>query len=232
MLYVFAGADVVKTRTSAHEFVAAVAEAGALVRMVTSDQYEQGVIASISQSTSLFGGKELTVFDTFSERPEAFAELVEYAEVLASSPQDVVVIEGKLAAEYAKAFKQYAEKYIESTAAEKDFFNPFSMADALAKKDKKSLWVLLMRAQAAGLSAEEIIGTLFWQLKSMQLARITTSAAEAGMKDFPYNKAKSALKLYPNDTLERTTEALVNLYHEGHLGRDIDLALEQWVLTL
>jgi hypothetical protein len=82
-----------------------------------------------------------------------------------------------------------------------------------------------------GLSAEEIIGTLWWQLKTLRLAMLTKSAEEAGVKDFPYNKAKRALKNFKDGEIETLSLRLLNLYHDGHAGKcDIDLALEEWVL--
>lgn len=232
MLYVFSGGDVIETRKQAHECIAQCEAEGKTVRAVLPETYEQGVVSSVSQSASLFGGTECVVFDTLGDNVEAFAELVEHVEILKESPHTVVVIEGKLSADDAKTFKQHAETFVETKAKAVEFFNAFSMADALAKKDKKMLWVLLMRAQNAGLSPEEIAGTLFWQLKSIRLSKVTKSASEADMKDFPYNKAKSAGKNFTAEELERLSEELITLYHEGHLGTDMSLSLEKWVLKI
>ena len=121
----------------------------------------------------------------------------------------------------------------EYKAAAAERFNAFGMADSLSRKDKKTLWLQLQDAKQANLSAEEIIGTLWWQLKSMRLAKNTNSAAEAGMKDFPYNKAKRALSAFKDGELESLSRGLLTVYHEGHLGKvDIDIALERWMLTL
>jgi DNA polymerase III delta subunit len=172
------------------------------------------------------------VLDELMVDAAARAELIDGAEVLAASPHTVVVIEGKLLAADTKVLKEHATTWYESKAAESQRFNPFSMADALAKKDKKTLWLLLSRAREAGLAPEEIIGTLFWQLKAMRLAKLVASAAEADMKDFPFNKAKSAARNFSVSELTLLSDALVEVYHEGHLGTDINLALEQWVLKV
>lgn len=232
MLYVFSGGDVVKTRSEAHDFIAREESKGSAVRTVLAEQYEPGMVRGVSQSASLFGGTECVVFDSLSENDEALQELEDSAEVLAESPHTVVVIDGKLPASVAKALKAEAEEWHETKLEERERFNAFSMADALAKRDKKTLWLLLSRAQQAGLAPEEIIGTLFWQLKAIRLTKVTKSASEADMKDFPYNKAKSVAKNFSDDDLARLSDSLVTLYHEGHLGTDIDLALEKWVLMV
>lgn len=232
MLYVFSGGDIIETRKRAHECIAQREAEGATVRTVLGETYEHGVVSSVSQSASLFGGTECVVFDTFGDNTDAFSELVEHIEILKDSPHAVVVIEGKLSADDAKVFKQHAKEFVETKAGVKEFFNAFSMADALAKKDKKMLWVLFTRAQNAGLSPEEIVGTLFWQLKAIRLSKVTKSAGEADIKDFPYNKAKSAGKNFTAEELERLSEELITLYHEGHLGSDMSLSLERWVLRV
>jgi hypothetical protein len=53
------------------------------------------------------------------------------------------------------------------------------------------------------------------------------------MKDFPYNKAKRSLRNFKEGELEKLSQTLLAVYHDGHGGkRDIDLALEKWTLTI
>ncbi len=231
MLYVYYGTDTIKVRTSAFQRLNELAD-GTPVHTFTADEYEVGALTSISQSTSLWGGTETILFDTLSDEPAAFEEFVEHIEALARSPHAIVVIEGALTKEVVNALKEHQATGVEYKAVAGERFNPFAMADALAKRDKKSLWLLLTRARDAGLSPEEIIGTLFWQLKALRLAKIAKTASEAGMKDFPFNKARSAARSFTDQDLFDLSESLVTLYHEGHLGTDIDLALEKWVLEV
>jgi hypothetical protein len=93
--------------------------------------------------------------------------------------------------------------------------------------------VLLQEARQSGLREEEIIGMLWWQLKSLRLALVTNSADEAGMKEFPYTKAKRALSTFAPGEVVLLSQSLLELYHAGHSGQsDMDVALEEWVLTL
>jgi hypothetical protein len=67
----------------------------------------------------------------------------------------------------------------------------------------------------------------------LRLAERTKSAEEAGQKPFVYSKAKRALSAFKEGELDSISRDLLSIYHDGHLGkRDIDLALERWVLTL
>jgi DNA polymerase III delta subunit len=232
MLVVFSGNNTVDTRAQAREYILREEELGKSARTISSDAYQVGELAAAAQGASLFGGVECIVLDTLSEHEEAFAELLEVVSLLASSPHTFVVIEKKLSAEDAKTFAAHAEKMVQSKDDAVARFNAFALADALATKDKKTLWMLLLRAQSEGLTPEEIIGTLFWQLKSLRLAKITKTAAEADMKDFPYNKAKRAAAKFTTEELQILSERLLTVYHKGHLGSDINLTLEQWVLTI
>ena len=52
------------------------------------------------------------------------------------------------------------------------------------------------------------------------------------MKEFPYNKAKRSLAQFSPGAVAELSQSLLELYHDGHAGlRDIDLALEEWVLS-
>lgn len=234
MLHVFNGADPVMVRQKAHELLDALTEKGASIRRVDAEECSEGLLRDLAGATSLFGGEEIVLLDTPSESKEAFTVVTEHAELLAESNNVFVLIERKLLAAEAKPFKKHAKDFHEIKATEKsERFNVFLLTDALLRRDKKSLWVLLMRAKRAGISAEEIIGTLFWQIKSMRLAGLTKSAAESGLKPFVYGKAKKGADTFGNERVTELSRELLEIYHDGHLGkRDIDLALERFVLTM
>lgn len=232
MLQIFCGNDPIQVRQKAFAFIAKREEKGARLQGVDVDTYEKGVVADAVGALSLFGGETVYLFDTPSEDETFDTEVHELLEALSESPTQFVVIEGPLLAAQKKAYEKYGvlEEY---KASAKERFNAFALADALSRRDKKTLWMGLCDAKREGLSAEEIIGTLWWQLKTLRLALHTKTAEEAGMKDFPYNKAKRALSNFKEGELEKLSHALLAVYHQGHMGEvDIDLALEKWCLTV
>jgi len=231
MLNLFYGNDTIAVRQKAHAFTEE--KKGVKIVRIEVENYTQGIFADIVGAMSLFGEKALYVIDTPSGKTEMYDDVISHLEAFATSDNTFVIIEEALLAPQKKKFQKYAETMEECKAAASERFNAFGMADCLARKDKKTFWLQLQDAKRAGLSAEEIIGTLWWQLKSMRLAKLTTSASQAGMKDFPYNKAKRALSTFKEGELEQLSQSLLAVYHEGHLGTvDIDIALERWVLTL
>lgn len=233
MLHAFFGTDTITVRHKAGTFVHEKQNAGAEVIRLEPTTYVPERLVDAVGSVSLFGAPQVIVIDTPSVEPDMFAQVFEVLESFASTKHDVVLIEGKLLAPEKKKLQKYAATMGEYTAESKLAFNTFALADALLERDKKNLWVLLSRAKVEGLGSEEIIGTLFWQLKSLRLAAKTNDPEEAGLKPFVYSKAKRALSKFKDGELEMLSETLVAAYHDGHTGRrDISVALERWVLAL
>lgn len=232
MLAVFYGNDLVKVRRQALDWAEkSAADAG--FRTIESAGYEDGMLLALAQEMSLFGGRSVYVLDTPSEANSFFEAVVAGAESLRDSAHAFVLIEGPLLADPKKRLAKYAEVMEEYKAVGAERFNSFSLADALAKRDKKLLWMLWHEALRKRISPEEIAGVLWWQLKTLRLATIGRSADEVGLKDFPYQKAKRALSKFKAGELEDLSRSLLTLIHESRLGRqDIAVSLERWVLRL
>jgi DNA polymerase III delta subunit len=200
-------------------------------QIIASENYESGQLADMVGGVSLFGGSQVTVIDTPAE--ELAEELEGLLPALAESSDTFVVIEGALLAPAKKRYQKHTDELYGFIAEKTERFNTFSLVDPLAQKDKKGLWLRYQQALAAGISPEEIIGVLWWQLKAIRLAGLTNSACEAGMKDFPYRKAKQALQTVPLEKAEELSRSLLRIYHQGHGGEvDLPTALEQWILKL
>ncbi len=230
MLHVFVGNDVVAVRKEAHVFLQGHGEA---VR-ITADTYERGMLIHSVQTHSLFDEVHgPVVLDFLSEDEVALEDVADMLREMQESERVFVFLDQKPKAALEKKLRAHATAYREHTeGVKKESFSTFTLADALARKDKKSLWVLLQRARMAGVSAEEIAGVLFWQLKTLMLAARTRSATEAGVSEYPYKKAKAALKDFSPREIERLSEALLTVYHRGHAESDMELGLERFVLTL
>lgn len=233
MLIAFYGTDTIRVREKAYDFVHAREEKGIRAVQITSENFSTGVLEDAAGGTSLFGEQQLFVIDTPSEDAEMLALVFDNLEMLSESPNTFVLIERGLLASQKKKLEKYAEECTELAADKKNTFNIFSLTEALLRRDKKSLWMLLLKARGAGASDEEIIGTLFWQIKTLRLAERSGSAEETGLKSFSYTKAKRALLKFKEGEIDKLSRDLVTLYHDGHQGkRDLDIALERWVLSV
>ncbi len=233
MLEVFYGTDGLKARQKAQLSILAKIAPDQEVISLEADKYTPGTLLGVSTTSSLFGSNSIYLVDATDSPSVIFSELIENAEALAGSQNLFVCVVGALLAADKKKVSKHTSLVEEYKKDPEARFNAFQMADALALKDKRSLWLLLQEAKRNNMSAEEIIGTLWWQLKALRLASVTKTAAEAGMKDFPYQKAKKALRNFKEGELELKSRQLLKSYHEGHRGETgLDLALEAWVLTI
>ncbi len=230
MIRAFLGDDPVKVRAEAH---AVLDKIGVEVVRVTAESYAPGVFQELAQSQSLFGEAPPVALDYLDEDDAVVEALVASLDLLSESDRVFVLMGNAPKADFKKALaRAKAEVNLLPALKEGERFNTFTLADALARKDKKTLWLLLARASRAGVESEEIAGVLFWQLKALRLAALTKSAQEAGMKDFPYNKAKGALKNWKEGELEKISEALLEAYHDGHKDAAMDLGIERVVLSI
>ena len=232
MLKLYYGTDRQRVRDAATQFLEEHLSPDSTVTTLDTQSFTPGQIADALGATSLFGGEQWFVIDTPSANAELAEEVKNALQEMSESQNTFIIMEGALLAPAKKAYAKYAASSEEFTANKPERFNTFAMADALASKDRRQLWVLLQAAKENGQAAEEIIGILWWQLKALRLASVTSSASEAGMKDFPYNKAKRSLAKFASGDVTKLSQSLLELYHDGHSGtRDIDLALEEWVLS-
>lgn len=234
MLQLYFGNDRSAIRAAAlHAVETAVRDTAGRVNRIESENFAPGMVLNIVGSVSLFGDQMVYLIDTPSEVPDLYAEVIGAVADLATSVNVYIVIEQSLLAAEKKKWQKQATVFEEYTKSVVERFNVFKMAEALSQRDRKSLWLLLAEAKQNGLVAEEIIGTLWWQLKTLRLTAVTGTATEAAMKDYPYRKAKQALQNFKDGELEILSSGLLRVYHAGHSGaRDIDLGLEEWVLRV
>ena len=244
MIYLLHGADTDKSRLKMHELADSLRakRPDAAYFKMDAEHWNRAELEEYCGGQGLFENKFIIVLDHLSDDDDIAPVLLEQIEAIAASPNVFIVLEGKLDKDSLKKLEKHAEKVQEfeetsaqkaAKAAAKERFNVFSLAEALGKRDRRNLWVLYRRALLEDISPEEIHGTLFWQAKSIALARQAKSAKEAGMKDFPFSRAKA----YANNFSEKESGdllgRLIRISHDSRRGlSDISLSLEEFALTV
>ncbi len=201
---------------------------------VTDETFDVAHIRALAGTQGLFEKKIVAVLDRVLGAGEG--AVLDLLAELEGSENAFVVLADDVTAKVAEKVALHAAKVVHcdavARAPERDF-NMFALTDALGARDKKALWVLYERAKRAGASAEEVHGILFWQAKALALAASAKSAGEAGMKSFPFSKAKSFLKNFSKAEVELLPGELVTLYHDARRGSiGLDVALERFILAL
>lgn len=233
MLTVFFGNDTGVVRTAALTYAHERAHTPAQIERYAPENLESGELPLLAGAQSLFGEPLVYVLDTLSSDTERFEELLGTLPALAAATYEFIVIEGALTVPLRRAFTEAGATLKEHSRAKDERFNTFALGDAMLLRDKKTLWLLLMDARQAGVTPEEIIGTLLWQIKVLRLSFRTKSAAEADVKPYVYQKATRAHSRFTKAEADQCSRTLLTMYHQGHHGEtDLDLALEAWVLAL
>ena len=233
MLYVYFGNSALTVRRKAIDFLESIRGDGREIVHIDHRAEVRNMITDSAGGVSLFGTKQIIVLDMLSEDSDSFESMFECLQMMQDSSNDFLIIEGALTAPYKKMCLQCKASVEEVVGETVEKFNTFALTDAFMRKDRKTLWLLLMEAWKAGVTNEAIIGVLLWQVKILRLVQKTKSAEEAEQKAFVYGKAKKALGNFREGELENISRTLLTIYHDGHQGNvDIPLALEEWVLTL
>lgn len=159
-------------------------------------------IATLASTPALFGGVRTFVLTgaVAGERGEEFLEL---AEALAESPHSFIFEEEKLLKAPTEALKKAGAKIEQAkVAAKKEYrFDQFGLTTALANKDRKQLWLRLMKALRAGEKPEAIAGLLAWKARTMKDADLSRRIvfmyhdAHRGAGDLALLLERFALKL-------------------------------------
>ncbi len=211
MLYVFHGSDIARSAEKARALINSLRAKrpdAAFVEII-ADQWNPSAIEGHLGGQGLFSSKYVVYLNRVTENTEAKETLPDLISAMNESANIFILLEGKLNAELKRAVEKDAEKVVLTDVTEKvapkEEFNIFALGDALEKRDGFKSWKLYRSAIDDGIAPENIVGTLFWQVKRN------------------YSKEKSSALL----------KELVALYHDGHRGLvDLELGIERILVLL
>ncbi len=211
MLYVFHGSDISKSAEKARALINSLCAKrpdAAFVEMI-ADQWSPSAIEENLGGQGLFSSKYIVFLNRVTENADAKESLPDLVAVMNESANIFILLEAKLNADLKRAVEKDAEKIVLTDVVEKvgakEEFNIFALGDALEKRDGIKAWKLYRAAIDSGIAPENIVGTLFWQVKRN------------------YSKAKSGALL----------KDLITLYHDGHRGQvDMELGIERMLVLL
>ena len=206
------------------------------------ETFDEAKFEELIFSQGLFDKKFIVHLDRALSNKEAREFIIKHLSELTESENAFVITEPKLAKPTFEKIKKVAfktEVFEASVSAKEDKpeFNIFSLADALGRKDKKTTWVLLYKALRAGITPEQIHGTIFAQVKNMALLKCAekekVKTSELGLHPFVIKKATGFAKNFSQEELEKLSGKLVTIYHDARRGGDeLPVALEKFVLKL
>lgn len=232
MIHLFYGTDGVASRSAALALVDQCVDDGHRFERLEARDLSSGRIADMAGAVSLFGEKTVYFVDTPSEDETVYTSFLAALGGLSESSNTIIIAERVVLAPTKKQFEKVGAVVTEYKAtSEPSAFDPFLINNALVARDKKTLWLLYCRSVALQIPVEETVGIIWWQLKTLRLAALYSSAEAAGMKSFPYDKAKRALRNFKPGEVEALSRSLLRVYHDARAGRlDMVLGVEEWIL--
>lgn len=240
MLFIFHGTDVRKCLEKSHSLVNSLRakKPDATFVSIDAEHWGPSIIEDHLGGQGLFSNKYIILLDRVTENKDAKEILPDFAEAMKESANIFIVLEGKLNVELKKSFEKHADKIVvcdESTAGDsfkKKEFSVFALGDALASREPFKAWALYRQAVEKGMESESILGTLFWQMKSVKVAARAGSAGESGLNPFVFGNCKRFARNFSESELDGYISDLLVLYHDGHRGMaDIEIGLEKLLLN-
>ncbi|HEV7449357.1 MAG TPA: hypothetical protein VGP13_02330 [Candidatus Paceibacterota bacterium] len=142
------------------------------------DTISQDELRSLASTTGLFGGTSTFVLvgALYGERGEEFLDV---ADALAESPHTFIFEEEKLLKAETDVLTKVGAKIEIVKAVKKEFsFDQYGVATALGAKDKKGLWLGLMKSFRAGEKPEAVAGLMAWKARQLKDAKLSRALVE------------------------------------------------------
>lgn len=207
MLYVFVGTDREKARAAMSADIKKRAEGVTPIRVSDANTLAD-LQAAIGGGGMFDTGTRAVVLDSVLDHEEMQGVVMTSLKSLQDSKDFFYLFATKVDAATKRSLEKYAESIQKFDAAKAPQDNAiFTLKGALAKGDKKALWLGIVREIIEGKAPEMVHGFLFWAAKDMALRA-------------PSARAKKLLA------------ELAELPHEARRrGEELEYALERFVLT-
>ena len=239
MLYLIYGSDAEKARLKFDALIETLVsrkpEAG--IFRLNSLDFNNARFDELIGSRGLFAEKYIVSCNKLWADKLIRSYIEERMEKIAQSENIFIFLEESLSKDSFSLFQKNAAKIQEYKIQQnKTVFGPyniFAVTDALARRDRKRLWVQLEKAVYHQIPYEEIFWKFVWQIKMLLLVRHTKSAKEANINPFTYKKARENSERFSEKELITMSGDLVKLYADVLSGRrGLSISLERFVLSI
>lgn len=248
MLFLIHGTNTNKVRSKLKELIGVMQnkQPGVSLYKVTTENWSETMLDELMSSQGLFLPKYIVTLDKLLVDKEISPSIVGVLKELKESDHAWIIVEEKVLAVNLKKIEKLAQKIYDfndvvenvrgadgSVFEKKQKPTAFNFADHFASKNKVGAWSGFIKLNEAELAGEEIHGVLWWQMKSVYLAKFCKNAEEAGMAPYTFQKSLRFSKVWELKELNEMVNRLVSMYHEAHRGNgELLVAMEREVLGL
>ena len=241
MLYLIHGTNTNKVRAKQKELISIMQNKQPNVSLykLTSENWNDTILDELLGSQGLFLAKYIVTLDKLLEDKEISPSIIGILKELKESDHAWIIVEEKITAANLKKLEKFVFKSFDfndnasTTDDKKQRINAFNFAEQFASKNKVGAWNEFLKLRDAELAGEEIHGVLWWQMKSVYLAKLCKSADDSGLAPYSYQKALRFSKGWEIKELNSMLDKLVGMYHEAHRGTsDLLIGIESLSLNL
>lgn len=202
----------------------------------TEETLDAKEIFDAASQQSLFGGAYLVSCFRLSENAvikEIFSDLIA---VMWKSENHFLLFEHSLDKKSLALIEEHGKLYSFVPATTALEYNVFSLPQKVGERDRKGAWIELQRARMVGVSDDELLRPLLWQMKTILLVHPALGGAsveESGLKPTVYSRALSYGENYSREELNELSFALAMLPSRVVSGEvEMDIALESIILSI
>ncbi len=208
---------------------------GSEVFFVNEETFDKGKMEELLYGRGLFDEKYITVLKNLLKNDDSQKYILSNLKNLKESPHVFILVEESVTKALLKKISEYSyivEDISLKKTIEKDF-NIFSFTDAVGERDKLKAWIILNEGLMYGKDIENFYNLFFWLIKGIKAAQIFSSFTDAGMKPYPYNKARLYSKNYTPQELEKISLELLNAPQKERKGiTSLRSSVERLILDL
>jgi hypothetical protein len=229
MIYAFIGDDLNKKKLAIDGLVADFNDLEYIV--INSFNFNNEEFLNFIAGSDIFSKKYLILLDSILE--SNFNEVVlDKIETMNSSENVFILKETTLFKKPTDILKKYSKVFKDFSLIKENSkkFNIFSLTDSFGERNKKNTWVLMQKALRENVKAEDILNILIWQAKNLLLVQNAKDVKSSGLNPFVYRKTKDYAKNFKETELKNISRDLTILFHESHLGLELEPNLEIFIL--
>ncbi len=240
MLYLLHGTNTNKVRAKQKELIGIMQSKQPDVSLykIAQENWNENILDELLGSQGLFLAKYIVTLDGLLENKEIAPSIIGILNDLKESDHAWIIIEEKISAPNLKKLEKFVFKTFDfnnssGTDEKKQRINAFNFAEQFASKNKVGAWNEFLKLKEAELAGEEIHGVLWWQMKSVYLAKFCKTVDDTGLTPYSYQKALRFSKAWEIKEINTILDRLVEMYHEAHRGNsDLLVNLEKVSLQL
>jgi len=231
MLYLIYGTNFKKSREKTKNLIDSliIKKPNANLFKLNNENFDELIIEEALKGRGLFENKYIIFLDKILDDEKSKEFILERIKQISESDNIFVLLEEKIDKKTFAKLEKKAQKiqfFDDGETKKNERPKPFTLTNALGKRDRKGAWGEYQKILKNGLVPEEIHGILFWQIKTMLLAGSSKNSDEAGLNPFVFKKSKEFCKNYSNEEIKKMSSRIVSMYHEIRRGEIEDLGLE------